>query len=185
MEAFKNHMKVVLAILIVLILGVVTETFFYIKTHQKLAATTAKLSNVEAQLQEKIRVEQERIRVEEEKIAQEEAQKKLLKIISPNGGETICSNENFPISWQAPADLETVIITLTTSVSANRLGEFPAVKTVKDNVGYGSVSWNLKNEGGYSIAPGGVYKLWLHSTYKGQTIESRSDKIFSIIDCNG
>jgi hypothetical protein len=95
------------------------------------------------------------------------------QVLSPNGGEQLCLGSTYTVRWKAPADFETVTLTLReTSLDGEqyRLGGFPASDLKYD--------WVVTN-----VPPGGVYKLWVNSVYKSSSVNDSSDKLFRITSC--
>lgn len=109
--------------------------------------------------------------------------KSLLKVVSPKGGDVLCLNQPNEISWNAPPDLQTVVVSLDTSVTFNRLGEFPAVQQTENGIGSGKTMWNMKNEAGFPVAESEVYRISLSGNINGQQIRTTSDQIFSVKSC--
>jgi hypothetical protein len=107
----------------------------------------------------------------------------LLKVLVPNGGEVFCLEQPNEISWNAPPDVQTVVASLDTSVTFNRIGEFPAISGFENGIGIGKKFWNMKNEGGFDVPEGDVYKITLTADYNGQQIRAVSDGIFSVKKC--
>jgi hypothetical protein len=109
--------------------------------------------------------------------------KNIFKVLAPNGGEAFCLEQPNEISWNVPPEVQTVVASLDTSVTFNRIGEFPAISSVENGIGTGKALWNMKNEGGFDVSEGNVYRITLTADYKGQQIRATSDGIFSVKKC--
>lgn len=99
----------------------------------------------------------------------------ILNLLTPNGGETLCSNKLNTIRWIAPTDLDTIRIFLTTQSSSNEIGVV--------NANTGELKWDGQNISGYTVKPSDVYKIWLQANYNGENLEDFSDNTFSIEKC--
>jgi hypothetical protein len=107
------------------------------------------------------------------------------KILSPNGGESLCTGDEVIISWVAPSDAESVTIKLRESGifgETYNVGTFPASfnEGGKKN-GQGTIIWKVPQH----IKDSLVYKLWINTVYKGFSINDNSDDLFTIQTCKG
>lgn len=106
------------------------------------------------------------------------------KIITPNGGEQLCTLEETKIEWNAPKDVEAVTLKLREVGiygKEYKVGTFPASYNEEGLVnGKGSVMWKVP-----PIPEGMVYEMWINTVYKGSSVNDVSDGVFSIVNCRG
>ncbi len=107
------------------------------------------------------------------------------KLITPIAGETVCLNSNasYKISWEAPPDLQQIKLHVITPGIDAPLGQFPAVKEVRNGVGYGELIWNLKSAGGYPITEKDGYRVLIAGEYKEKGFRAFASETFSMKTC--
>lgn len=95
------------------------------------------------------------------------------QVVAPKSGEQICLGTKYDIKWTAPSDMETVKLTLRQgddSTGQEVLGIFPASA--------GKYSWSV-----VGVSPGTAYKMWINSSYKGNSVNNASSGLFTIKQC--
>lgn len=109
-----------------------------------------------------------------------------LEVIYPKGGEVLCKEKPTLIQWNAPADMESVYVYLIVSnYTSSLIGVFPANSKETSNAGVTAINWDFKNNSGYTVEDGDVYKIWISGMYNGQNLDGYSPGIFSIQTCAG
>ena len=108
-----------------------------------------------------------------------------VKVISPNGGETVCLNEDFSIDWESKG-VDTVGLRLIkqefggTNYYYIGFNAVSATTSNEENIpGKGEAVWRVKN-----IPAGDGYKLEIMSAENPKIIDT-SDSTFSIDICKG
>lgn len=129
---------------------------------------------------------QKQIEIAAQQAAEAQKEKDLeaeLMITWPSRGSQLCYEQQYSISWQAPADMDTVTATLYTPSSTTRLGDYPAVNGMSGNVGFGSSPWYLTDASGAVVPTSQAYKIKLSGMYHGHEISTSTDGVFSIGKC--
>ena len=185
MEPNSQHplIGILSVILVVLLFGCATIGWFFMETQNKLESAEQKIQELSLTLSEREQLIAEKISADAQKAAEENAKISMLKVITPNGGEIICPANPHVIQWQAPPDLDAVVLTLSTPTTKQRITEAAAVQNTVNGIGYGSTEWNFVNQAGYAVYEGSAYKIWLTATYQGKTIEDYSDGVFMLKNC--
>jgi hypothetical protein len=154
---------------IILIFAILSLGYFAWQLQKKNNDLTANLKNINDQTNSKEGLN--------------EKNNSILKVVSPKGGDVFCLDQPNEISWNAPPELQTVVASLDTSVTFNRLGEFPAIQQTKNGVGIGKTMWNMKNEAGFEVPESEVYRISLSGNLNGQQLSTTSDQIFAVKKC--
>lgn len=115
--------------------------------------------------------------------AAEKTQDDKLKITWPSRGATLCYENEYSVSWQAPVDMDAVTITLRTPTMSTMLGDFPATNGNNGDVGFNSFTWDLTNKSGSVVPESQVYKMDISGMYHGHQISTSTDGVFSISEC--
>lgn len=111
-----------------------------------------------------------------------------LLLTSPKGGESLCLGDTFPITWEAPVDMDTVAVWMVIPGSTYYpVGTFPASYNETSEKGKGVYMWTV---GQYAktnsiIGGGDAFKISIYGTHKGSKLEAESPAVFSIQDCRG
>jgi len=129
-----------------------------------------------------------------EKISQKAVnEEKYLRLISPNGGETLCLNDNFPVRWESKG-IQGVNLTIEGDGIFYLIKSLPASFNETGEGGSGLFMWKvgetsikltaLGREKGEILKEGFGYIMGINSMEDPQIID-RSDKPFSIQLCKG
>ena len=114
-----------------------------------------------------------------------EQSERYVRIISPNGGESVCLGGKFNIRWESKG-VETVSLrligeTMGTSVYYYiGMNSVPATYNDYGTPGEGFVPWEVKN-----VPEGQGYKIEIESADFGPKVKDESDKVFTILSCKG
>lgn len=148
-------------------------------------------------LAEKNTLQEQTKELNQEKNALQEQIKELtkkperyVKIISPNGGEVLCLNKNFTISWDSKG-VNLISLNILRLEGGGRtsypLETFPATvnETGEKNTGKGEIAWKIgSTRGGIKLGEGYGYKIEITSA-DGILINDASDNVFQILICEG
>jgi len=112
---------------------------------------------------------------------------KYVKVISPNGGETICLDENFIIEWESKGIDSVKLFLLAGGGGWYNLGGFPATYNEAEEKGKGTYVWKVgeTKQGKGVFGEGEAYKIQIESAYDNVPVIDISDGVFSIIICKG
>lgn len=116
-------------------------------------------------------------------------QEHQVKLVSPNGGESICLDEDFIVEWQSDG-IDTV------AVSVSKIGAFsttlypidilPATYNETGEKGRGFFAWQAgTTSGGIELESGYGYKIETKGFYNDLQVTDISDKTFSLLLCKG
>ncbi len=114
-----------------------------------------------------------------------EQPERYVKIISPNGGESICLNDELAIEWESKG-LDVLGVRILkqrvdgTSYYYIGLNEVPATYNEEGIQGKGRTVWKVE-----SIPVGYSYKLEIKGVTPHSNIKDTSDGFFSILLCEG
>lgn len=113
---------------------------------------------------------------------------RYVKVVVPNGGETLCLDENFVIKWDSKGvDVISLNILKLEGIGATSypLGTFPATLTETGETGKGDYVWKVgSTSGGIKLREGYGYKIEIMSA-DGVSITDTSNKVFQILLCQG
>lgn len=99
-----------------------------------------------------------------------------VRVISPNGGESLCMGKTTPIRWEA-SGVKTVTIDLKDADFTYTIGNFSAASK--------SISWKVGDILDIGVLPAGKsYQIEIKSKDAGTSYSDTSDKVFSIAKCN-
>lgn len=111
-----------------------------------------------------------------------------VRVIAPNGGETLCMGSDFHIQWEGYG-IRAVKLSIKEGAfgSIFMMNSYPATFNEKDEKGKGLVVWKVGSlPGGAQLREGFAYEFLIDAdSNDGQHLNDRSDELFSIIRCEG
>ncbi len=110
-----------------------------------------------------------------------------IKVISPNGGENLCLDENFNIQWEHKGVSSVRILAYLPGEGFAYLGTFPADFNETGEKGKGIYNWKVGSMFyGGTIKEGSLYEIIIEEVAsEGALVKDKSDNVFSILSCKG
>jgi len=110
----------------------------------------------------------------------------LFKLNWPAGGDRLCYENQYYVSWQVPSDMDIVHAVISSPSGNYDLGDHPANGGgTNGDVANGGFSWDLTYGSGSSmvVPPSDVYKIQISGMYQGHQIQAESPRVFSVAKC--
>ncbi len=109
------------------------------------------------------------------------------RIVSPNGGENLCMDENFNIQWKHKGLVSVKILSYLPGEGIGYIGTFPADLNETGEAGKGIYNWKIGSMFyGGKLEEGTTYKIIIEdASTLDSSIKDESDNIFSILSCEG
>ncbi len=110
-----------------------------------------------------------------------------VRIVSPNGGENLCVDENFNIQWEHKGLVSVRILSYLPGEGTGYIGTFPADLNETGEAGKGIYNWEIGSMFyGGELEEGTTYKIIIEdASASDSSIKDESDSIFSILSCEG
>lgn len=183
----KNIILIIVIVLLVIIAGV--TGFFVFKYYQDNNSLKSEVTQLKAEndlLNTDLKNTKEQVDNLNKRVNElTKVPENYIKIISPNGGETLCLNSNTTIKWESKGiDRIGIRIIKETIDGTNyyNISGFDSISATAGKTGIpgeGTISWNVKN-----ILAGDSYKIEITSIDTNKTkVVSKSEKVFSISYC--
>jgi len=115
------------------------------------------------------------------------APERYIKVISPNGREILCRDNNFVITWESKG-VSAVTLSVTVSEAGSSgsyiIGTVSATSSETGKPGEGNYVWNVGHTRGVILSEGVTYKIAVSSA-EGAPVSDTSDSSFEILVCKG
>jgi len=112
---------------------------------------------------------------------------RYIKVISPNGKEILCRDNNFVISWESKG-VSAVTLSVAVSEAGSSgnyiIGTVSASSSETGKPGEGMYVWNVGHTRGVILSEGVNYKISIGSA-EGTPVSDTSDNAFEILICKG
>jgi len=172
------------AILIVLIVGGRIYWMQLSSLEKEKNELQQKIDSLETQLNQAITEKNE---LQEQTDELNKKPEEYIKVISPNGGETLCRNEDFVINWESKGvDIVTLSVVVSEAGSAGNyiIGTVSASSSDTGNPGEGKYVWSAGKTRGVILSEGVNYKIKVAGAGKISRSDA-SDGYFEILLCKG
>lgn len=153
--------------------------------NDKLAREKEAVAEVKAQM---AKVLEEKLALELELRGLVEEKGRYIRVVAPNGYESLCLGETFNLEWES-AGIDAVTIRIQRYRGAGTdyfsLGVFPAENREEGKIYRGSFAWKVGDVAKKTVLVEDYsYKIEVISSDGGLLVSDASDGVFSILKCN-